>query len=126
MHAWGYVHELACHGQRSGNRAADWLQSTTTRFPSPSRGWLDRLDRLPVLPSVVGTCGCLLLYYQLCAPCRTLFSELAKVGDLDSQGMCAAMVEEIEPSIRCAGQGRAGVEPRCQGWYMLLERGWTP
>jgi hypothetical protein len=38
---------------------------------------------------------------------RKLFAELAKVGDLDSQGLCGAMVEEIEPSIRCRGRARA-------------------
>ncbi|KAI8465561.1 MAG: hypothetical protein J3K34DRAFT_525289 [Monoraphidium minutum] len=31
---------------------------------------------------------------------KKLFGELAKVGDLDSQGLCGAMVEEIEPSVR--------------------------
>lgn len=29
-----------------------------------------------------------------------MFSELAKVGDLDAQTLCAGMVEEIDPSIR--------------------------
>lgn len=46
------------------------------------------------LPGFKGCCA------ACCAACRKLFTELSRVGDPESQALCGAMVEELEPSLR--------------------------
>ena len=69
--------------------------------------------------------------HALFSRARKLFLELAKVGDLDSQALCGAMAEEIEPSVRfCAyrlqraggGAGGAGAADDLDAGELLSPR----